>query len=230
MMLEQEPATWRVKRAELDARQSRRARLSDQICRYVFHGKLGQLEALRSALEQARNEIRQKRNDHEDPINGLTATAERAVRMTDAQNWPFVKVPLKDGSEVEVRQFQRDPAEQALMDEKANRAQANLRHQNVRMRLQAAVLDRAESTAELVAEGIEWAKSQVAKPDPGLDGEDEDDYDKEWDQRAVVTAAALAARDYEGEDRAEVIGWALPILQAAAAARGKEYPGNDQRV
>jgi hypothetical protein len=228
MMLEQEPATWRVKRAELDARQSRSARLSDQIGRYVFHGKLGQLEALRSALEQARNEIRQKRNDHEDPINGLTATAERAVRMTDAQNWPFVKVSLKDGSEVEVRQFQRDPAEQALMDEKANRAQANLRHQNVRMRLQAAVLDRAKSTAELVAEGIEWAKSQVAKPDPPSTDEDDDDYNKEWDQRAVVTAAALATRDYEGNDRAQVIGWALPILQAAAAAKGKEYPGNDQ--
>jgi hypothetical protein len=230
MMLEQEPATWRVKRAELDAKPSRRARLSDQIGRYVFHGKPGQLEALRSALEQARNEIRQKRNDHEDPINGLTATAERAVRMTNAQNWPFVKVPLKDGSEVEVRQFQRDPTEQALMDEKAKRAQANLRHQNVRMKLQAAVLDRAKSTAELVAEGIEWAKSQAAKAEVSSTDEedDNDDYNKEWDQRAVVTAAALAARDYEGNDRAQVIAWALPILEAAAMAKGKEYPGNAQ--
>ena len=67
MTLEQEPATWRVKRAELDARSSRRRRLSDQIGHYVFHGKPGQLEALRAALEQARNEIRQKRNDPRRP-------------------------------------------------------------------------------------------------------------------------------------------------------------------
>ena len=227
MTLEQEPATWRVKRAELDARPSRRRRLSDQIGHYVFHGKPGQLEALRAALEQARNEIKQRPNDHEDPINGLAAT-ERAVRMTDAQHWPLVKVRRSDGSEVEVYQFQRDPAEQRLMDEKAERAQANLRHQNVRMRMQAALLDRAKSTEELIAEGIEWAKSQSAKPDPEPDGDDDDDYDKEWDQRAVVTAAALAARDYEGADRAEVIGWTLPILQTAATARSKEYPGSDQ--
>jgi hypothetical protein len=92
MTLEQEPSTWRVRRAELDVKPSRRARLSDQIGHYVFHGRPGQLEALRAALEQARDEIKKKRNDHEDPVDGLTATAERAVRMTDAQHWPLVKV------------------------------------------------------------------------------------------------------------------------------------------
>ena len=230
MTLEQEPATWRVKRAELDSKPSRRARLSDQIGQYVFQGKPGQLEALRSTLEQARNEIVQKQNDDEDPVNGLTATAERAVRMTDARHWPLVKVTLRDGSEAEVRQFQRDPAEQALMGEKAKIAQANLRHQNVRIRLQSAILDRAKSSAQLVAEGIEWAQSQTAKPTPqAMHEDDEDDeYDREWDERAIVTAAVLAARDYEGTDRAQVVGWALPILQAAAAAKGKEYQGNDQ--
>ena len=208
MTLEQEPSTWRVKRAELDARPSRRRRLSDQIGHYVFHGKPGQLNALRAALERARNEIKQKRNDREDPVNGLAATADRAVRMADAQHWPLVKVTARDGSEVEVHQFQRDPAEQRLIDEKAKRAQANLRHQNVRMRMQAALLDPAKSTAELVADGIEWAKFQLAKPErepPGDDDrdEDDDDYNREWDKRAVVTAAALAARDYEAADRAE---------------------------
>ena len=231
MTLEQEPSTWRVKRAELDAKPSRRARLSDQIGHYVFHGKPGQLEALRAALEQACSEIAQTRNDHEDPVNGVTAIAQRAVRMTDAQHWLLVKVTPKDGSEVEARQFQRDPAEQKLMDEKAKRAQANLRHQNVRMKLQAALLDRAKWSAELVAEGIEWAKSETAKAEPQAIDEDDDeneDYNKEWNKRAIVTAAALAARDYEGADRAEVIGWVLPILQTASAAKSKEYPGNDQ--
>jgi hypothetical protein len=231
MTLEQERSTWRIKRTELDARPSRRRRLSDQIGHYVFHAKLGQLNVLRAALEQARNEIRQRRSDHEDPINGLAATAERAVRMTDAQHWPLVKVTSRDGSEVEVHQFLRDPAEQQLMDEKAKRVQANLRYQNVRLRMQAALLDATKSTAELVAHGIEWAKSKLAKPEPespGDDDEDDDDYNREWDKRSVVTAAALAARDYEAADRVEVIGWALPILQTAATARGKEYTGNDQ--
>jgi hypothetical protein len=233
MTLEQESATWRVKRAELDAKPSRRARLSDQIGHYVFHGKPGQLEALRAALEQARNEIKQRRSDHEDPVKGLTATAERAVRMTDAQHWPLVKVTSNDGSEVEAHQFQRDLAEQELMDEKAKRAQTNLRHQNVRMKLQEALLDRAKSSAELVAEGIEWAKSKTAKEEPQATDENDDDdenedYNKEWNKRAVVTAAALAARDYEGADRAEVIDWALSVLQTAATEKGREYPGNDQ--
>jgi hypothetical protein len=43
-----------------------------------------------------------------------------------------------------------------------------------------------------------------------------------------VIAATLAARDYEGQDRSEVIGWALPILQRAVTEKGKEYLGNDQ--
>ena len=64
---------------------------------------------------------------------------------------------------MQVRQFQRDPAEQKLMDEKAKRAQANLGHQNVRVKLQAALLDRAESSAELVVQGIEWARSDDAQ-------------------------------------------------------------------
>ena len=226
---EQEPSTARVKRAELDAKPSRRMRLSDQIGHYVFHGRPKQLDMLRAALQQARNEIKQKPNDGEDPINGLGATAERAVRMTDAQHWPLVKVTLRDGSEAEVRQFERNPEEQRLMDEKASRAQANLRHQNVRMKMQAALIDRTKSTAALVAEGIEWAKAQPAKAEPLPADEDRDrDYNKEWDERAVVTAAALAARDYEGTHRSEIIAWALPILNAATAEKSKEYPGNDQ--
>jgi hypothetical protein len=88
---EQEPIMWRVKRTDLEARPSRRNRLSDKIGHYVFHGKPKQLEMLRAALEQARNEIKQRPSVGEDPINGLTATAERALRMTEAQHWPLVE-------------------------------------------------------------------------------------------------------------------------------------------
>jgi hypothetical protein len=53
---EQEPSGWPVKCADLDARPSRQARLSYSIGHYVLHADPKQLEALRSSLEQARNE------------------------------------------------------------------------------------------------------------------------------------------------------------------------------
>jgi hypothetical protein len=41
-------------------------------------------------------------------------------------------------------------------------------------------------------------------------------------------AAALAAREYEGDDREDVLSWARPILHAASAQTDKEYFGNNQ--
>jgi hypothetical protein len=46
--------------------------LSDTIGYYVFHAEPQQLEALRATLEQARNEIKQKPDEGEDPINGAS--------------------------------------------------------------------------------------------------------------------------------------------------------------
>lgn len=229
LAFEQEASTWRVKRADLNARPSRRNRLSDTISHYVFHADPSQLEALRAALEQARNEIKQKPDDGEDPINGLRATAERAVRMTNAEHWPLTKVTLEDGREVEVRQFQRDPEEVRLLDAETTRVVSNMRHHNIRAKVQAALFDRAKSTPDILAEGIEWAKAQLAtaEPQPAEDDERED-FDKEWDRRAVVMAAALAARDCETPDRNDVVAWARSVLHAAATEKGKEYRGNDQ--
>ena len=149
--------------------------------------------------------------------------------MTNAAHWPLVKVRLQDGSEMEVRQFQRDPEELRLLNAETTRVQADWRHHNVRAKVQLALFDRAKSTAEIVAEGIEWAKAQPANGElePSED-DDQKNFDKEWDRRAVVMAAALAARDYEAPDRSDVLSWALPVLQAAAAEKDKEYPGNDQ--
>jgi hypothetical protein len=224
-----EVSTWRVKRADLDGRPSRRSRLSNTIGYYVFHADPNQLEALRAKLEQARNEIKQKPNDGEDPIKGLRATAERAVRMTHAEYWPLVKVKLEDGSEAEGYQFQPDPEEGDRRNAEATRVEANMRHHNVRAKIQFALFDRAKSTAEIVAEGIEWAKAQPANVESDLtESNGRESFDKEWDRRAVVMAAALAARDYEASDRSDVLAWALPVLHAAATEEGQEYRGNDQ--
>ncbi|MHB0769839.1 ATP-binding protein [Bradyrhizobium sp. 1.29L] len=229
---QQEPTSWRVKCADLDAKASRRKRLSDTIGYYVFHGDPAQLQALRAALEQAANEIGQKPAEDEDPISGLRATAERAVRMTNAEHWPLVKIKLNDGSEAEVRQFQRAPEEVALIEAKATRLEADMRHHNVRIKVQFALFDPTKSTAQVVSEGIEWAKAQPANAKPTAaeanEDEEEDDFDKQSDRRAFVMAAALAARDFDGPDRSDVIGWALQVLRTASTEKGREYTGNDQ--
>jgi hypothetical protein len=149
--------------------------------------------------------------------------------MTNAEHWPLVKVKLEDGSEREVRQFQRDPDELRLINAESTRVEADERHRNVRAKVQLALFDRVKSTADIVAEGIEWAKAQPANGElQAAEDDEQDNFEKEWDRRAVVMAAALAARDYEASDRSDVLAWALPVLQVAAAEKGKEYPGNDQ--
>src|SRR5262249_9377449 len=193
MTFEQEVSTWRVKRADLDARPSRRNRLSDKIGYYVFHADPKQFEALRAALEQARNEIGQKANDAEDPINGLRATAERALRMTNAEHWPLTTMTLEDGSDVEARQFQRDPDELRLINAQTTRVEVNMRHYNVRAKVQFALFDRTKSTAEIVTEGIEWAKMQPANAELQPAEDEREDFEKEWNRRAVVMVAALAS-------------------------------------
>ena len=225
---EQEPNAWPVTRADLDARPSRQSRLSSQIGHYALHADPKQLQALRTLLEQARNEISQKPAESEDPINGLRPTAERAVRMTSAEYWPLVKITLQDGREVEVHQFQRDATEAERFASGAARAEAGLQHMNLRHRIQTALLDPSKSTPAIATEGLAWAKAQPkeieSEPE---DSDDHDDFNRKWDERVVVMTAALIARDYEGPDRTEAVGWALPVLLEAVNDR-EEYYGNDQ--
>jgi hypothetical protein len=224
-----EASHWRVKRADLDARLSRRIGLLQTFECYVFHADPARLDALRAALERACAEIRQKPNDDEDPIKGLHATAERALRMTYAEHWPLVKMTRTDGSEIEARQFQRDPREAQALSAEATRVKSDVRHLNLRLQVQAALLDRDKSTPEIVRRALEWAKGQsVHAESPAGEDDDDDDFERKWDRRAVVMAAVLAARDYDAPDRSDIMGWALPVLQTAAAETSDEYRGNDQ--
>jgi hypothetical protein len=223
--------TGRVKRADLEARPSRQSRLADTFGDYVFGNKPEQLTALRAALEQAHHEIKQGPADAtEDAVSGLGATAARALRMTYAEHWPLVKVALQDGSETEVRQFQPEESERRLLAERRARSNEDLRDMNIRLRLQTELLTKQKAAPDILREGMEWAKRQksIFDPAPTSVVDDDDDFNRQWDRRAVVMAAALAVRDYEGNDQGDVIEWARVILLAAAGRQDKEYRGNEQ--
>lgn len=227
---EREPATAKVKRTDLDARPSRRTRLVMGFPYYVFIAKPELAEALLKSLEQARNEIWQRPPDGEDPIQGLHALANRALRMMDPANWQSGIYENEDGSTGEFLQYVPEPDEQRLMDEKAAEVAASTRHFNIRVTIEHALTDPGRSTPEVVAEGIAWAKQQPDDLATVSEDTDRDEFDAEWDRRAVVMAAALAARDYQGGDRAETLAWAEDVLDRAAKGSGRESYGNNQII
>jgi hypothetical protein len=229
-VLDQEADNGRVKKADLEARPSRRLRVADTFGRYVFGGNSEQLTTLRALLDQAHNEIKQGSvTDKEDAVSGLRATAARALRMTFPEHWPIVKIAAEDGSEHEVHQFQAEASERELVAERQARSNESLRQMNIRLQLQHALLKHEKAASETLREGVEWAKRQELDTISILEEDDNDaDFNKQWDQRAVVMAAALAARDYEGDDRGEIVEWARPILTAAARQRSERYGGSDQ--
>ncbi|WP_224681422.1 ATP-binding protein [Mesorhizobium sp. BR1-1-14] len=221
----------KAKRAELDARPSRNSRLLNGFPYYASHASPEIAEALRKSLEQAYNEISQRPpDDDEDPVQGLRALAKRAFRMTDPSNWQSVSHQRDDGSTIDLLQYLTDPDEQRLIDGKTAKVLASSQHANARTGIEQALTDPARSTPAVVADGIAWAKHQPGDPDPVEDGTDRDEFDIEWDRRAVVMAASLAVRDYQGDDRAAILSWAVEILDRAIAGTERESHGNNQII
>ncbi|MBB4383242.1 hypothetical protein, partial [Bradyrhizobium sp. SBR1B] len=134
---------------------------------------------------------------------------------------------LPDGTQVEVYQFKEIPEEQQKREDQASRANAGLQRMNIRLRIQSALLEPDQSTLALVREALAWAKAQPLEVEPKSD-EDDDNYDAEWNRRAVVMTAALVARDYEAADREDAL-----ICQSAldwdprSASKGDPF---DRRV
>jgi hypothetical protein len=98
---------------------------------------------------------------------------------------------------------------------------------NIRRRIQGALLEPSQSTLPFLQEALAWAKAQPVEVEPQPDEEGEN-YDAEWNRRAVVMTAALVARDCEGADREDALTWARPILLTTSARNDREYFGNDQ--
>lgn len=225
----EEGAAWKVKRADLDARFSRQHRLWDRVGEFAVNGPKEEAEALQSALAAAHARIAASNSADSDPLDGLKACAKRAWRMSDPANWHPVTVTLQDGSTAERLQFQQDPEEVVHRETKAKVAQDNLVNMSIRITIEKALFDASTSTPATIAQAINWAKTKQAAA-PAIDDPDDSDeaFDRNWDARAVTMAAALAARDYSGDDREAVIQWALENLNAAAAEESIEYYLNPQ--
>jgi hypothetical protein len=127
LMLEREPPNARVKRADLDARASRRIRLSDRIGDFAIHGPATTLTNLRDALTGAVEPITKAGANDEHPIHGLRAIAARALRMTHAEHWKLKKVTRRDGSGIEGHEFVLDPEEEKRLNVERERSAADIK-------------------------------------------------------------------------------------------------------
>lgn len=217
----------------LDTRPSRRRKLINMIGNYTFHTDSSRLAALRAALEAARNRL-QGDGENQQALARLRGTVELAIRMTEPANWEPVQLRRDDGSETTVHQFKPTPEEQQEAAEQVASANANVQRLNIRQRIQAALFGIDPVPPEFLEEALGWAKAQpfVAETatEEAEDAEEDerDNFDAEWNRRAVVMAAALVVRDWAGADRGDVLGWACPMLQAATEANDREYLGNNQ--
>jgi hypothetical protein len=190
--------------------------LTEQIGYLAFNGPPDIVTKVADALRTAERRLQDKQlRDDEDRLHGLRATTERALRMTDRRNWVPRKAVLKDGREINVFQFLPDDNDTAALNAERPKIEANMAESSTRLGLQHALSDPPSSTPQIVASGIRWAKAEA----PTVDGQDYDNWQAEWRERAVVMAAALAARDYEGEDRPEIETWCRSILWRAAEWR-----------
>ena len=135
--------------------------------------------------------------------------------MNHAEHWKPVTMRLTDGRVVEVRQYQPPPEEITLRDAAVESSNGHITELNMRLGLQKALSEPEKSTPEIVAQGITWAKGHLAES-KAAQPDDAHDHDIQWQERAVVMAAALAARDYEEQDRAAVEEWSRSVLRPAA--------------
>jgi hypothetical protein len=216
---EAEPKHRLAKLADLTARPSRHTSLTERIGYLAINGPADICAKVASALETACDRLQgMQLPDDGDLVRGLRATAECALRMTDPTNWVPRRARLRDGREIDVLQYQQRSDVVEALNTATARLEADTAEITIRNRLQQALSEPSTSTPELIAEGIRWAKGDP----PPIDDVEDPDWHAEWRERAVVMAAALAARDYEGGDRAEVETWCRPILDRAAAWRTED--------
>ena len=101
--------------------------------------------------------------DDQDQFNGVRATAERAWRMTNRNNWIAKTVRRANGEEVEGHEFQLTAEETTLLEAGRASSTAGMSETSTRWQLQKALSEPAASTPAIVADGIRWAKERAER-------------------------------------------------------------------
>ena len=211
-----------VKLDDLNARPSRGAQLVQFVEDYAFEAPAHVRESLLPALDRAVADALSSASADDDPLRGVIAVARRTRRMADAENWLEDQHTTPDGRTI--RAFIPEDGERLLFAASYREA-VELCQRTERIAWLHLAFDRSVAvTAEQVNASVAWAKHELENPHASEVG-----TEKEMASRAVVTAAMLVARDYQGDDRATLLDWALPLLRERAALPAKaEGYENDQ--
>jgi hypothetical protein len=204
--LENEPEGPMSKEA-LRRRPSRRLALDVVLNNYALVG--GQAcQSLRDGLQAAATRLGEPVADSD--LSDPTFMARHALNLTNRANW--TKLPAGQDGKSGGYQY-TSPEEEArhleLMQEEAAASQTDTAFETA----VEAALDRPDRSSSSFAEqALTWARSKRSGPQP------EDDTERRMRERAIVAAAAIAARDGTLALRAANLDWIRHELRGALSA------------
>lgn len=209
---------------QLKARGSRRCRMIDTFARYVLGRKEDLGPLLKAALEQALKDIPVPPSEPEpDLLNGLYAVARRAARMADPANWRKMKGVQPDGNEIDLIGYTPDEAEQRQYEARSAEVNAATRRVGIIASISLAFGDDGKATPQIVADAVVWAR---AEPQNVRQPSQEDDFEVEQAERAVIMSAVLAVRHVNAQEQPNTAAWAEAVLrQAMGKPESKRYRG-----
>ncbi len=221
--LEKEPVGGAT-RESLKQRVSRRVPLENLLGSYSCYGP----EELRSKIERLLQGASQRLGGQDASSNFADPKfmARHALNLVNPANWPEVEAERVDGTKVMARQYV-PPEEEAKHLLALNAAAASkFASANIRAALLAAIDDPSRSSADIAAQGVAWAREELARPKSErstADGEDNDDDDRDSEEdfvsgEGIRAAALVAVRDGDDDLRREHGAWAEEVFSEALKA------------
>jgi hypothetical protein len=185
----------------------RRQMFDHLIGQYGAFGPTELRETLNKLLRQAAARLGPP--SEQSALDDPALMAVHALNLLDPGNWPEVSVVGDDGTQTTARQYVPPEAEKQHFD----RLQQGARDWQMAANMQAAIGlaldDPSRSSPAFAAEAVAWAQSVA----PTLEG---DDTDAEWmREEAVFSAAMIAMRDGDAEQRSHCAVWARGVFAQA---------------
>jgi hypothetical protein len=190
----------------LRRRASRVAPLGNLLMYYALSEPLAERDEILRALRAASERLGPPRADADlvDPA----FMARHSINMLDPANYGPVKVPQKDGSQIDGIAYFAPPAEHDHLAPGLAGAQERMQEVMLRNQLAEALEDPGKSTAALIDQGVDLAR----RAQEG--GIEQPDFD-----RSLEIAAALLLRDGNAKQRKAHARWARNSVQPQLAVR-----------